>query len=34
MVHELGDRSQSEGVLDVDVVEGHVLADHEGDGEV
>ena len=34
MVHELGDRSQGERVLDVDVVEGHVLADHEGDWEV
>ena len=34
MIHELGDRSQGEGVLDIDVVERHVLADHEGDGEV
>ena len=34
MVHKLGDRSQSKRVLDVDVVQGHVLADHQGDGEV
>ena len=34
MIHELSDGSQSKRVLDVDVVEGHVLADHEGDGEV
>ena len=34
MIDELGDRSQGEGVLDIDVVECHVLADHEGDGEV
>ena len=34
MIDELGDRGQGEGVLDVDVVERHVLADHEGDGEV
>ena len=34
MIYELGDRSQGERVLDVDVVQGHVLADHEGDGEV
>ena len=34
MIDELGDRGQGEGVLDIDVVECHVLADHEGDGEV
>ena len=34
MINELGDRSQGERVLDVDVVQCHVLADHEGDGEV
>ena len=34
VVHKLGDRSQSKRVLDVDVVQGHVLADHQGDGEV
>ena len=34
MINELGDWGQGEGVLDVDVVEGHVLADHQGDRQV
>ena len=34
MINELSDRGESERVLDVDVVERHVLADHQGDGEV
>ena len=34
LVHELGDGGQGEGVLDVVVVECHVLADHQGDRQV
>ena len=34
MIDKLGDRGQGKRVLDIDVVERHVLADHEGDGEV
>ena len=34
LVHKLGDGGQGEGVLDVVVVEGQVLADHQSDRQV